>query len=170
MSVLFEWVRTHSFSCREVCVETSDVVRRVWAGLEPELAEQGYELVEIEFVGAGASRTLRLYVDKEAGITLDDCQAVSQLVSALLDTADYVDDRYLLEVSSPGVDRPVRKQADFERFVGERVKVSVHTPTGGRRRFKGILQGFRDGLVVLDCDGTRCEVHIENVKRAKLDR
>ncbi|NIA12873.1 MAG: ribosome maturation factor RimP [Nitrospiraceae bacterium] len=151
-------------------MEKGEVVRRVWAGLEPELAEQGYELVEVEFVGEGASRTLRLYIDKEAGIALDDCQAVSQLVSALLDTADYVDNQYLLEVSSPGIDRPVRKTADFERFVGERMKVTTHTPTGGRRRFKGILQEFRDGLVVLDCAGTSYEVHIENVKRAKLDR
>ncbi len=151
-------------------MERSEIVRRTWEALEPHLAEQGYELVEIAYVCEGHRATLRLFIDKQGGFTLNDCTAVAQLVSPLLDAADFISSRYYLEVGSPGIDRPLRKPADFERFIGENVKVRAVEPVEGRKKFKGVLTGFRDGLIVLDCGGTICEIHIENLERANLDR
>jgi len=147
-----------------------DVVRRIWAEFEPHINEQGYELVEVEFGMEGRSRVLRLYIDHEGGVTLDDCQAVSQLVSALLDSADFIGEHYLLEVSSPGFARPLRKPADFQRFAGERIRLMLHTAVEGRKKFTGVLIGFNDGLIAVDCDGTVHELHLENLKKAHLDR
>ncbi len=151
-------------------MESSQIVRRVWQELEPELEEQGFELVEVEFGQHGGPFSLCLYVDKEGGVTLDDCQAVSQLVSPLLDAGDFVRGRYMLEVSSPGIDRPIRRPKDFERFVGENVVITALVPVDGRKRFKGTLRAFRDGLVSVECDGRTVELHVENLKKAKLDR
>lgn len=146
------------------------VVRRVWEELERELAGQGYELVEVEHGREGRGRILRLFIDKDGAVTLDDCAAASQFVGVLLDAGDFIDGPYSLEVSSPGFDRPVRKAEDFERFAGERIRLTAHTAVDGRRRFQGVLQGYGDGLVKIDCDGTLYEVHIENLKKARLDR
>ena len=76
----------------------------------------------------------------------------------------------MLEVSSPGFDRPIRKPKDFARFVGEKVKLTAHMPVQGRKRFRGAIHGFEDGLVTVNCDGTAYAIHIENVKKASLDR
>lgn len=148
----------------------NEVIDRVWEEVTPELNEQGYELVEVEYVPGGRGWVLRLYIDKEGGVTLDDCQKVSRIVGNLLDRSDFILERYLLEVSSPGFDRPVRKAADFERFEGERIKLVLLTPVGGRKRVNGVLKGYHDGLVSVDADGTMYEVHIENLKKANLDR
>jgi ribosome maturation factor RimP len=148
----------------------SEVIRRVWRELEPELQEQGYELIEVEHVFHLGRPVLRLFIDKAGGVTLDDCQAASRLAGAILDMKDFIEGQYSLEMSSPGFDRPVRKPKDFERFAGELVKVHVNVPIGGRKQFKGELKGFRDGLIRVDCDGTPCEIHIENLKKAHLMR
>ena len=160
-------------------MERDDIIRRIWRELEPELREQGYELVEVEYAPQRGARIVRLYIDRTvqpaaahvvsgSGITLDDCQAASQLAGSLLDKADFLDGRYALEVSSPGLARPVRSPADFVRFAGERVKLSAQAAVSGRRQFNGVLRGFADGLVRVECDGTVYEVHIENVKKANL--
>ena len=148
----------------------NEVVASVWRVLEPELREQGYELVEVELGRHGPRALLRIFLDKEGGITLDDCQAASQFMGPLLEARDVVTGAYTLEVSSPGFDRPVRKPADFRRFTGEAVKLKTHEPVMGRRRFRGTLAGIDDGLVALDCEGDRFEIHIENVAKANLDR
>jgi len=150
--------------------QNDEIIRRTWQELGPELAEQGFELVEVEFEGTGARRTLRLYIDRADGVTVDHCATVSHLVSPLLDVKDFIDGAYMLEVSSPGIARPLRKSEDFTRFAGERVKVKTYEPVQGRKRFSGILLGLRDGLVELDCGGTPCSVHLENLKKANLDR
>lgn len=151
-------------------MQKAEITRRAWAELEAPLAEMGYEVVEIEFLQEGRRMILRLFVDKAGGITLDDCTAVTQLVSPLLDRSDFISGEYFLEVSSPGIDRPVRKPADFERFVGEPIRVRAVEPVQGRRNFRGVLQGFDDGLIVVVCDGQAYSVHIENLAKANLDR
>ena len=150
--------------------QRDEIVQKTWEELAPELAEQGYELVEAEFEPRAGRPILRLYIDREGGVTLDDCTAVSQLLGPVLDMKDFVGGQYTLEVSSPGIDRPVRKPEDFIRFTGERVKVKTYQPVQGRKRFRGVLAGFRDGLVKLDCEGAQYEIHVENVKKANLDR
>ena len=146
------------------------MVRRVWEELEPELVEMGFELVEVEFVRHGRSNRLRLFIDREGGITIDDCTLASRQVSAFLDKDDYIESQYTLEVSSPGIARPLRRPKDFERFTGERIKVKTVTPVEGRSRFAGELMGYSDGMVTVRTDGMDYRIHLENVKRAHLDR
>lgn len=153
-------------------MESEEIVRNVWERFEPEIAEQGYELVEVELAGGtGGGRVLRMFIDKPGGgITIEDCVAVSQVVNPLLDVVDWIPDHYSLEVSSPGIDRPVRKPADFKRFLGEPVKLQSKTPVAGRKRFHGELKDFQDGLILVECDGVEYSIHIENLKKANLDR
>lgn len=151
-------------------MEQGELIRRAWTELEPELAEQGFELVEVGFGRQGSVPVLRLFIDREGGVTIGHCVEASQFVSALLDRSDFMAGRYSLEVSSPGIDRPVRKRQDFERFTGERVKVQAVTPIEGRKRFSGVLAGIRDGLISVENDGTTYRIHIDNVKKANLDR
>jgi len=151
-------------------VESSELVRQAWAELEPELAEQGFELVEVEYALHGGTAVLRLFIDKDGGINIDDCASASRFVSLLLDKNDFIRDQYTLEVSSPGIDRPLRKPVDFDRYKGEKVAIKTVTPVEGRRRFKGVLSGYDDGLISFDDGGVARSIHIENVKKAKLDR
>jgi len=119
-----------------------DLTERLWQEVEPALAGHGYELVELEWQPHGSRSVLRVFVDKTGGVTLDDCQAVSELLGVVLDRADLIEARYVLEVSSPGFDRPVRKPVDFERFAGERVHIRTRTPVQGRKQFTGILSAL----------------------------
>lgn len=153
-------------------MENAETVRLIWAGLEPVLAEQGYTLVEVELAGGPSGRpVLRLYIDKPpVGITLDDCTAAAQMLGPVLDAEDLINGQYMLEVSSPGIDRPLRKPEDFVRFSGEPIRLMTHSPVEGRKRFKGTLRGFEDGLILIECDGNSSSVHIENLKKANLDR
>lgn len=147
-----------------------EIVERAWRQLEPHLEEQGYELVELELDRRGSRLILRLFIDRPGGVTLNDCQVVSQLLSPLLDGLDLMEKSYVLEVSSPGFERPVRKAKDWERFVGERIKIKTLTPVTGRSHFSGVLTGFADGMVAVNCEGTPYAIHIENVSKAHLDR
>lgn len=150
-------------------MEQIGIVHDAWALLESELAEQGYELIEVEYILVNGAMTLRLYIDREAGVNVDDCANASRLVSAILDQSDFIGIEYILEVSSPGIERPIRKPDDFLRFVGKSVKIKTVTPIEGRRRYSGTLNGFEDGLIGVEVDGEVHKIHIENVKKAKLD-
>jgi ribosome maturation factor RimP len=152
-------------------LEQRELIEKAWESLEPHVSEQGYEIIELEFGHQGKTPVLRVFIDKEGGgITLDDCTAVSQVLSPVLDQVDLIPDHYMLEVSSPGIDRPLRKPAHFQRFVGEPVRLKSLAPVAGRSRFTGTLLGFGDGLIRLECDGQPCVIHIENLKSARLDR
>ena len=132
------------------------------------LAQAGYELIEVQLSHIGQDLLLRLFIDREGGITLDDCTAATRLVNPVLDTADLIKEHYMLEMSSPGIERPLRKPAHFERFAGERIRVNTHSPVGGKKRFTGILKGVQDGLIELQCDEAVVSVHLENIDRARL--
>ena len=148
-----------------------ELVRRFWRQFESEIAEQGYELVEVEIAGQSGVRILRIFIDKAGGgIGLGDCTAVSQFLNPLLDAENFISDNYILEVSSPGIERPVRKPSDFVRFSGEEVTVVTQSPIQGRKKFTGILRGFEDGLIQVDCEGTPYEIHVENLLKAHLNR
>ncbi len=148
-----------------------ELVRRFWSVFEPEITEQGYELVEVEVAGQSGVRILRIYIDKEGGgIVHQDCATVSQLLNPLLDADDFISSNYILEVSSPGIDRPVRKPEDFARFAGESITIITHSPIEGLKKFVGVLRGFGDGLIQVDCDGILYEIHVENLRSANLNR
>lgn len=151
-------------------MERSEIVRLVWSDVEQQLAEQGFELVEVEYGNEAHGVVLRLYLDMEGGITLGDCQRAAQFLNPFLDSCDYLDSRYMLEVSSPGIARPVRKPADFARFAGERVKLQSYAAVLGRKKFTGTLEAFQDDCVIVGCDGEQYEIHVENLKHCHLDR
>ncbi len=116
----------------------------------------GLEVVEVEFRGGGKARMLRIFIDKEGGVTHDDCANVSNEVSTILDVEDVVPGAsYTLEVSSPGLDRKLSKPTDFERFTGSLVKLSTHDSHDGNRHFEGRLECFRDGKLTLDLNAVR---------------
>lgn len=131
--------------------------------IEPTLTGMGYELVALERVGRGL---LRLYIDKPEGINLDDCVRVSNQLTHLflVENVDYE----RLEVSSPGLDRPLVKEADFLRFAGARAQVRLHAPMEGRKRFVGILQGLADGVLRLEVDGAQVAIPLVEVESARL--
>lgn len=106
---------------------------------QPIVAAQGLELVDVEFVKEGGHWFLRLYIDKEGGVSLDDCQTVSQAVGARLDEVDLIPQRYYLEVSSPGIERPLKEDRDFARFRGHLVEISTFAPLNGEKHFIGEL-------------------------------
>ena len=109
---------------------------------EPVIESMAYELVGVELTGSGNGTILRIYIDAENGITVDDCQAVSYQVSGILDVEDPLQGHYTLEVSSPGLDRPLVKPEHFEQFTGELVKIRSTEAVLGRKNFKGILESF----------------------------
>lgn len=152
-------------------LDKNTLIRCLWQDLETPIAALGYELLEIEHTGSGGQLILRFFIDKAGGgVGLDDCAAVTRAVSPLLDEWDYVDGRYLLEVSSPGIDRPLRKAAHFKQYVGEKVVVATHAPAQGRKKFSGTLEKVQDDLITVICDGQPYEIHLENLKKAHLDR
>ena len=127
----------------------------------------GYELVDLE-TRTGGNGLLRIYIDQETGIRLDDCERVSRQIGALLDVEEPLPGSYTLEVSSPGLDRPLRTLAHFERFVGHEAKIRLGMPIEGRRNFKGRLCGIEDKSVVIDVDGTQWHLPLDDVVAAHL--
>lgn len=137
--------------------------------LEPAVAAVGCELVGIEYVPNGKQSLLRVYIDKPEGVTVDDCSAVSYQVSGLLDVEDPVPGHYTLEVSSPGLDRPLFQARDFERFAGQEVKIRMRFPIEGQRNFRGLLQGLQEQQVVIEGqDGKRVNLPLDQVEQARL--
>lgn len=154
-------------------------IERVQQIAERVAASSGLELVEVEFRGGGKSRLLRIFIDKPGGVTHEDCANLSREVSTILDVEDVVPGSYLLEVSSPGLDRKLSRPADFERFTGSRVKIMTREPVNGNRHFDGRLQSFQQGRLTLDLTipkkksqpaGTPqlLELTLDNVEKANL--
>ncbi len=116
----------------------------------PIIERENFELVDIEFKKEGPHRYLRVFIDKEGGITLDDCQKVSEALSDRLDEVDPIEENYFLEVSSPGLDRPLKKESDFQRFQGELVEVKLYEPLNGQKIIEGELVGLVKGKIQLN--------------------
>ena len=121
--------------------------------LKPIMEEYKFELVDVEYVKEGSNWYLRVYVDKENGIDIDDCVMVSRALEAKLDEGDFIADAYILEVSSPGLTRPLKKEKDFIRNMGRRVEVKLFKVQDGLKEFEAELTGFEDGVVTLKPDG-----------------
>ena len=119
----------------------------------PVVAEQGCELWDVEYVKEAGTWYLRLYIDKEGGVSINDCEAISRRVSDLLDEADPIEGIYTIDVSSAGAERPLKRPSDFERFLGSPVTVRLYKNRDGRKEFAGNLAGYEDGAVLLDVGG-----------------
>jgi len=136
--------------------------------VEPIVESLDYELWHLEMVGGGNNSLLRLYIDHENGITLEDCTRVSREVSAVLDVEDPMSQRYRLEISSPGLDRPLVTEAHFRRYIGEKVRVNLFAPIDGARKYKGVLTNFDDDELRLNCDGVVVNLPFASVAKARL--
>lgn len=136
--------------------------------VEAPIESLGYELVGVEYIKNGVNTVLRLYIDAEQGIGIEDCERVSHQVSGILEVEDPISSAYALEVSSPGFDRPLFKERDFVRFIDSEVKISMKLPIQGRRNFKGVLHGFSDGDILVEVDGEIYELPLTKLAKAKL--
>lgn len=149
--------------------------------MEKELKEKIKEIIEIpilrknmELVDLEWKRekkvgwVLRIFIDKVGGVTIADCVKVSEMISKILDKENIIHHSYILEVSSPGIERPLVKKEDYERFKGERAKVILKEPISGRKNFKGIILGIKGELVQMEVDKKIWEFHFNNIKKAYL--
>ena len=118
--------------------------------LEPILADMNFELVDVEYVKEAGTWYLRSYIDKPGGITVDDCEAVSRQFTDRLDQEDFIEDSYIMEVSSPGLDRPLKKEKDFERNLGREVEIRTYRPIEKEKEFYGILCAYDDNSVTIE--------------------
>lgn len=140
----------------------------LWALLEPTVEAMGYELIEVELRLSPKRSLVRLYIDGSDGIDLSDCERVSHQASGLLDLEDPLPGAYTLEVSSPGLDRPLVKVSHFRRFIGKRVKVRTALPIEGRRNFTGYLVKVGDDSIEVDVDDRRWRLTLADIERARL--
>ncbi|MBN2134259.1 MAG: ribosome maturation factor RimP [Acidobacteria bacterium] len=130
----------------------------------------GMELVELEYHKEGKTWVLRLFIDKEGGVTLDDCTDISKELGVQLDVEDIIQHHYLLEVSSPGINRLLKKENDFARSVGKKIKVQMKRPQENRKNFAGILEKFENGMItVLTDDKLKFELDINDIQKARLN-
>jgi ribosome maturation factor RimP len=135
---------------------------------EPLCTSEGMELVHLEYRREANGRVLRLYIDKPGGVKLDDCVGISRELSDILDARAEADEPYRLEVSSPGVERPLGKLEDFQRFSDRKAKIRTHAAIEGRKNFTGILKGIADHMVRMEIDGTIVSITHDNISRARL--
>lgn len=142
---------------------------QLWELFEPVVVGLGFQLVEIEYQPNPKFGVLRLYIDREDGdIQVEDCSEVSHQISALLDVEEPLSGRFNLEISSPGLDRPLRKIEDFQRFIGETVKIKTSMPVAGQRNFKGQLSAVENDELVLDFDNKQVRVPHAAIDKARL--
>ncbi|MBI5167363.1 MAG: ribosome maturation factor RimP [candidate division NC10 bacterium] len=147
-----------------------DLVERLRSLFFPLVEGEGMELVDLEFRREAGGWVLRLYIDKPGGVTLADCQRISEQAGDLLDVEDPIDHPYNLEVSSPGLDRPLKTEADFRRHLGRKVRVNTLVPIQGQRRFVGFLRAFEDGQAAIEAkDGCSVLVPYAQIAKARLE-
>ena len=142
---------------------------RVGGIAEPILSNEGMELVEIEYRRESKGWVLRLYIDKERGVTLDDCMRISQEVGRSLDVEDFISTPYTLEVSSPGLPRPLRKEEDFMKYRNHMIKVKTFDPVGNRRQFRGKLLGVSEKRIEIEIEREIFQIPLSNVAKANLE-
>ena len=144
------------------------VTEIVWELAAPVAEENGCELWDVEYVREAGQWYLRLYLDKEGGIDILDCEAVSRRVSDLLDEVDPIEGSYMFEVSSAGAERPLKRPSDFERFMGSAVLVKTYKPVNGRKEFPGVLTGYDNGAVTVECLGEAMTFEKSDVALVRL--
>ena len=149
-----------------------DILEKVRAIASPLAAQDGLELVEVEFGGGGGRQTLRLFIDKPGGVSLDDCSNISHALSAALDVEEPVAGAYDLEVSSPGLDRPLRTAEHFQKYAGQKIRLKTFGPIAeaeNRKTFVGVLKGYEEQQVLVDVDGRLFRVPHAQVSKANIE-
>lgn len=144
------------------------MVGRIWALAEPLCRSEGVEVIHVEFQREQGGRTLRLYIDKPGGVTLDNCTDISRQLSDVLDVKLETELSYRLEVSSPGLDRPLGKLKDFERFEGQRIKIRTNMAINGQKRFTGVLEGIDGTDIRLLVNRQSIAIAFERITKAQV--
>ncbi len=146
-----------------------EILRKINALLEPVIEDLGYELVDIEYLMERGRWILRVFIDKEdERIGIKDCIMVSREISPILDVEDPIEGSYVLEVSSPGLDRPLTKEKHFIKAIGKKVKIKTESPIEGRRNFTGLLENYKDGIVYINVEGKTFSLNINDIEKANL--
>lgn len=133
-------------------MKKADIERRCEELVTPIIDENGFELVDVEYVKEGSDYYLRVYADKEGGITIDDCVLISRALEVKLDEEDFIADAYILEVSSPGLGRPLKKEKDLKRSIGKNVDVKLYQAIDGEKEFTGILKAYNEETVTIETE------------------
>lgn len=146
----------------------SKITDAVWALTEPVAASLDLEIWDVEFVKEAGSRFLRVYIDKEGGVSIQDCEALSRAMDPILDEADPIPESYVFEVSSAGAERALKRPGDFERFLGRDVAVKLYQPQDGSKQFVGKLIGYENGNVTIEQDGKSRTFEKSTVAQVRL--
>ncbi len=144
------------------------VTRDVNRLIEPVLEEMGFELVDTEYLSEQGKWVLRIYADGEGGITVGDCARISKEISALIEAKDVLQHEYILEVSSPGLNRPLKKERDFQGAVGKKIKVKMHNPVKDQKNFTGYLKAYKNGLLYIEMTDKLVHLPWQDVKKVNL--
>ena len=144
------------------------IIKRVVDLISPVLEDMDFELVDTEYLRERGRWVLRLFIDKEGGVTLDDCTAVNREIGDLIDVKEIIPHQYVLEVSSPGVNRPLKKKKDFIAAVGRKIKVIINAPAGERKNFVGYLEDLRDDALFLLIDGETISISLKDIRKANI--
>lgn len=135
---------------------------------EPIAKERGCYIYDVEFVKEGGAYFLRIFADRDGGIDLDECEAISRALSTKLDETDPIKQNYYLEVSSPGIERRLKTKEHFDRYIGEVVDIGLYKPIDGSRQISGVLLGFNDGVITAEVNGARLEISQKETTWVKL--
>ncbi len=146
----------------------TEIVARVEELVMPIIDENKFELVDVEYVREGANWYLRVYADKEGGINIDDCVLISRALEEKLDEEDFITDAYILEVSSPGLGRPLKKEKDFKRNIGKDVEVKLYKAENKQKEFEGVLKAYTEDTVTIEMEGSDMTIDRKNIALIRL--
>lgn len=149
-------------------VNTALVRDQVFNIANPVIEDIGFELVDVEYLSMNGRWILRLYIDREGGITIDDCVSISRELGDLLDVKDIINHEYVLEVSSPGLNRPLKREKDFVKFIGKKIKCKMKDPLEGQKNFSGRLKDFKEGTIFLETENGLFELSFLDIEKANL--
>lgn len=144
------------------------ITKQVSDLIEPIINEMKFELIDVEYMSDRGRWVLRIYVDKDGGVTLDDCAKVSGELGDLIDIKNIIEHEYVLEVSSPGLNRPLKKEADFIRVIGKKIKVRTRMPVDGRRNFAGRLKDYKEQQLFIETEGGLVTLAWPEIEKANL--
>ncbi len=151
-----------------IAVDEIKIIERIKELIDPFLDDSGIELVDMTYRRESSGMTIRLLVDTPEGVHIDECEAVNKALSELLDKEDFINERYVIEVSSPGLDRPIRTDRDFERSIGKKLDLTTFGPIDGRKTHSGILVGINDEEAILEAGGLSAIIPRDKIAMARL--
>jgi len=149
-------------------MDFKSIAKRIENEIQSTVEREGVELLGVELVTEGGRKILRVYIDSEIGISLKDCERVSKAIDPILERTDIIEGRYFLEVSSPGIERPLFKKKDYDRFAGEKIKITTCSPIEGRKNFTGKIKLTKEDSVLIETNEGEFEISFDNINKAKL--